>query len=229
MEAALSAEEIYKILENEIVRLEIKPGQSLSENTLCRRFLVSRTPIRSALQRLEQNRFVRIIPCKGTIVTPINLHIANQLIYQRIAVESMVFRDFVKACAPPEAEEVRYSLQLLEAAGATRDHLDTFDINEFLQRDLAMHEIWFKRTDKMYLWENLTKPHADYSRFIRLDIVGAKNVPDVLENHREMMEIIDKKDLAAIEPLMVQHLYGGTRRLGGKIFSDEYKVYFQDS
>ena len=96
MEAALSAEEIYKILENEIVRLEIKPGQSLSENTLCRRFLVSRTPIRSALQRLEQNRFVRIIPCKGTIVTPINLHIANQLIYQRIAVESMVFRDFVK-------------------------------------------------------------------------------------------------------------------------------------
>ena len=81
-----------------------------------------------------------------------------------------------------------------------------------------MHEIWFRSTDKMYLWEQLIKPDADYSRFIRLDIVGARNVPDVLENHQEMMQIIDTKNLDAIEPLMMQHLYGGIRRLGGKDF-----------
>lgn len=80
MDTGLSVDEIYQILEGEIVSLEIKPGEMLSENTLCKRFSISRTPVRSALQRLEQNRFVQIIPHKGTIVTPINLHIANQLI-----------------------------------------------------------------------------------------------------------------------------------------------------
>ena len=73
MDTGLSVDEIYQILEGEIVSLEIKPGEMLSENTLCKRFSISRTPVRSALQRLEQNRFVQIIPHKGTIVTPINL------------------------------------------------------------------------------------------------------------------------------------------------------------
>ena len=59
-------DELYHILEDEICALKILPGEALSENQLCKRFGVSRTPIRSVLQRLEQNRFVQIIPCKGT-------------------------------------------------------------------------------------------------------------------------------------------------------------------
>ena len=65
-------DELYHILEDEICTLKILPGEALSENQLCKRFGVSRTPIRSVLQRLEQNRFVQIIPCKGTIVTAID-------------------------------------------------------------------------------------------------------------------------------------------------------------
>ena len=81
--------EIYKILESEIVALKIAPGDVLTENSLCERFHVSRTPIRSVLQRLQENRFVQIIPHKSTTVTPINLDVASQLIYERVAIESM--------------------------------------------------------------------------------------------------------------------------------------------
>ena len=49
-------DELYHILEDEICALKILPGEALSENQLCKRFGVSRTPIRSVLQRLEQNR-----------------------------------------------------------------------------------------------------------------------------------------------------------------------------
>ena len=64
MENALTNDDIYQILESEIVSLKTAPGDALSENSLCQRFHVSRTPIRSVLQRLEQNRFVDIIPYK---------------------------------------------------------------------------------------------------------------------------------------------------------------------
>ena len=75
-------DELYHILEDEICALKILPGEALSENQLCKRFGVSRTPIRSVLQRLEQNRFVQIIPCKGTIVTAIDTGVVDQLIFQ---------------------------------------------------------------------------------------------------------------------------------------------------
>ncbi len=226
IEATLNNDEIYKILEDEIVSLKIQPGDILSENSLCKRFHVSRTPIRSILQRLQQNRFVNIIPHKGTIVTPINLDIASQLIYQRVAVETMVLRDFINFVSPTEVERVRYSLKNLEDVALKAKDLEHFDINDFLLKDLQMHEIWFQATGKMYLWDRITTPHADYSRFIRLDIVGAKNVPEVLKDHQNMMDLIDSKDTSKIEALMSHHLYGGVKRLGGVLFSDEYKKYF---
>lgn len=115
-------DELYHILEDEICALKILPGEALSENQLCKRFGVSRTPIRSVLQRLEQNRFVQIIPCKGTIVTTIDIGVVDQLIFQRVAVEGMVFRDFVQSCSPMEilALEHLYNM-LLEAAAGRSD------------------------------------------------------------------------------------------------------------
>lgn len=219
-------EEIYHLLEDEIVSLKIQPSDVLSENQLCQRFGISRTPIRSVLQRLEQNGFVQIIPCKGTIVTPINIEIVDQIIYQRVAVETMVLRDFVQSCSPVEIIEVEHAYNLLQQAAADLAQQERFDINAFLDRDLEMHHYWFRKTNKEYLWKLITRPQADYSRFIRLDIVGAKNVPSVLQEHKELLRIIHEKDITAIEPLMRQHLYGGIRRMGDKIFSDEYRVYF---
>ena len=69
-------------------------------------------------------------------------------------------------------------------------------------------------------------PADFFARFLR-DRIGAKNVPDVIKEHREIMALIDAKNTEGIESLMSTHLYGGIRRLGSKLFSDEYKNYFQ--
>lgn len=227
MSAPLSNREIYKILESEIVALKIAPGEVLTENSLCERFKVSRTPIRSVLQRLQENKFVQIVPHKSTTVTPINLEVASQLIYERVAIESMVFRDFMRMAAPTDVEKVRYSLHQMEALAEKAQDVEHFEIYEFLSYDHAMHELWFLRTGKDVLWQRITRPHPDYSRLMRLDVVGAKNVAEVLTDHQEMMRMIDTRSEAGIEELMVRHLYGNVRRLGGKLFSDEYKKYFQ--
>lgn len=226
MKIESSVDRIYETLQDEIVSLRLKPGDVLSENTLSERFSVSRTPIRSALQRLQQKGFVKIILGKGTIVTTFSLDVATQMIYKRVAIETFVFRDFVKSCTPTDVERVRYSLDCLEEEGKKTADLSTFDIDDFLKKDFEMHQIWFDVTNKSYLWAELTTPHADYSRVIRLDIVGGKNVPDVLTEHREMMRMIDERDPSGAEQLFSYHLYGGVRRLGNSLFSDEYRKYF---
>lgn len=226
MQAEHSPNGIYKILEREITQLQIRPGEMLSENSLCKRFGVSRTPIRSVLQRLEQNRFVTIVPCKGTVVTPIDLKVTSELIYRRLAIECMVLRDFIRQAKPTEVEEARYLLGRLQEMGARAEE-PGFDLNRLLERDQEMHKLWFRVTDKLFLWKELTDPQADYSRFLRLDIMVGESVPDVLREHTQMMELIDAKNEDGIEELMTRHLYGGVRRLGGKIFSQEYIGYFQ--
>ena len=52
-------------------------------------------------------------------------------------------------------------------------------------------------------------------------------MPDVLKEHQELIELIENKDLAAIEPLLRRHLYGGVRRMGSELFSGEYQRYFR--
>ena len=129
MAEQLHPEDIYQTLEHDIVTLKIKPGENISENQLCKRFGISRTPVRAALQRLEQNGFVQIIPCKGTIVTPINLDIVDQIAYQRTAVESMVLRDFIQVCSPKEYIEIKHKYDLLEEMAQTMTDPENVDIN----------------------------------------------------------------------------------------------------
>ncbi len=225
-----SSEEIYKILEGELVALQIKPNEILSENALCGRFDVSRTIVRSALQRLSQTGFVEIIPHVGTRVTTIDLNEVNQFIYLRIAVESMVLRDFIKIMTPPQVEEIRFYKSTFEQAVKEIGDLSTLDVektNTLLSKDLAFHRKYFLFMDKEFLWNTLTQPQASYSRFIRLDMLEGKNIPDVLEDHSLIMDAIDNADADAIERLVARHLYGGTRRLAAQLHSEEFRQYIK--
>ena len=55
-------EYVYETLKAEILDLGLKPGQSISENEICTRFEVSRTPVREALRRLQEQGFVCSVP-----------------------------------------------------------------------------------------------------------------------------------------------------------------------
>lgn len=216
----LSSDSIYKVLEEEIINLTLIPGQNLSENDLCARFGVSRTPVRSVLQRLQENGLVTITPYKGSSVTLLDFDTVNQVIYQRLAVESMVFRDFTKICDLFLLEKIRHLIiQSRELISGV------FEPDDFYQLDSQLHSIWFTKTKKNYLWETFQKAQCDYSRFRMMDIVKMKNFEQIIEEHEELLKILEQKKLNHIEPFFKRHLYGGVSRLGQLIYT-EFKDYF---
>lgn len=105
---------IFDMLKQEILSLELKPGQAISENEICSRFDVSRTPVREALRRLQEQGFVNTIPYSGTYVTLLNLDDIRQMIYMRVAVELMVMRDFMEVATPLLYEEIRHQIRCQE-------------------------------------------------------------------------------------------------------------------
>lgn len=214
--------EIYATLEREIIDLTLLPGSSLSENPLCARFGAPRSLIRVVLQKLKENGLVRIVPYKGTTVTRLNRKIVDELIYERTAVEARVLRDFAPNCTPEQRALIRERANGYDTLARAAEP----DWHSLYEADRLLHETWFAATDKMYLWNMLQNSHADYSRFRMLDTIKTGGLAEVSADHHNLIDAIERCDLAAFEPLVERHLYGGIRRLGTRL-TEEYADYFE--
>lgn len=215
-----SSEYMYRTLKNEILTLRIKPGDDLPENELCKRFDVSRTPVRSVLQRLRDAGLVTIVPYKGTRVSLLDYSEIQELIYMRVAVESMVLRDFVRVCTPTNLEKVRYVIRkqtvLLEGAHTSE---------QFYELDSQLHNIWFNIMGKERLWRAIQRSQSNYTRFRMLDIVATQHFGDILKEHEELFSRLEAHDEGAMEPFIRKHLNGGIDRLGDRL-TTEFSDYF---
>jgi DNA-binding GntR family transcriptional regulator len=80
------------VLREEIVQWKLIPGEVLGEAELSKRLKVSRTPIREALQRLENDKLVQIRPGRGATVTDISVSSVAQLFQMREAIETYAAR-----------------------------------------------------------------------------------------------------------------------------------------
>lgn len=221
-ETSLNSEEIYNKLEQEILELTIKPGQVMAENDLCERFGVSRTPIRAVLRRLSHMGLVEITPYKSTQATLLSMKEINQMIYMRNAVEGAVLTDFTTSATPIIMEKLRYIIRTQEVLIT-----ETFELNQFYQLDSKLHEIWFKETGKLRLWELIRQSQVHYTRFRMLDILSAQQYPQIIEEHKRLFSCIQKKDLPGLKKTLEEHLYGNINRLEEGL-KNELACYFKD-
>src|ERR1044072_2785086 len=77
----------YQTLRDAIVRVDIVPGQQLSENELAAQLGVSRTPVREALARLRDEQLVHVVPQLGTFVSRISPAAVGDAQFVREALE----------------------------------------------------------------------------------------------------------------------------------------------
>ena len=61
-------DQIYEIIRDMILRREIKPGEKIIEKEFAKKIGASRTPLREALCRLENEKIVKMIPQRGAFV-----------------------------------------------------------------------------------------------------------------------------------------------------------------
>jgi len=212
---------IYRTLKEEIINLSIPPGTSISENAICERFSVSRTPVRTAFQRLSDQKYIKIIPYKETKVTLINMHHIKQMIYMRIAIESKVVRDFIEIWNPLEIEKLRYYLRKQIVLLGTE-----FSPQDFYIEDSAFHRILYNAVDMEFLWRKIQHAQIHYTRFRMLDIVGVHDFSSIVREHEELFSIIADKKVKEVEPFFTRHFNGGIQRLGKRIYT-EYAGYFE--
>lgn len=216
-------EMVYENLKQNILDLELKPGQLLKETELCERFGVSRTPVRDALRMLQEQGFVRTVPYKGIYVTLLSLSNIKQMIYMRVAVETMVLRDFTRIAGMLVMEDVRYLIRKQQAI----IHEPDFKPEQFYRLDAQMHGVWFEATKKQKLWEILQAQQLHYTRFRMLDFVTETDFTRIIKEHEHLFALIEEKNISGMEEALKDHLYFSMKRMRYQI-DVEYRDYFEE-
>lgn len=90
------AERAYRDLRQAIVRGEFEPGARLRVDELARRFSVSSSPLREALNRLSEQGLVRILENRGFRVAPLTAAGVSDLARVRLLVECEALRDSMR-------------------------------------------------------------------------------------------------------------------------------------
>lgn len=105
-EGSLS-DQVYDALKQMIFDFELLPGARFSESELTDRLHVSRTPLRQALQRLETQGFVQVLPKMGWFVAPIDFDVMDELYDLRVLIECHAVEHLAQDPVNPPLDALR--------------------------------------------------------------------------------------------------------------------------
>ena len=119
----------YETLKEKIVSCEILPGTLLTEDGLCDMLKASRTPVRDAISRLEQEHLVSIKPKKGIRVNRVSMNNIQELFAVRVMFAPYIVRNYGNRIRD---EVYTRFIQQFKRTDCTREELFQLD-NEFHQ------------------------------------------------------------------------------------------------
>ena len=77
----------YDHIKNKIVTCEYEPNAFINEGMIANELGVSRTPIREAIMRLEQEQLVQVLSKRGIVVCPLTPNLIASIFETRLLLE----------------------------------------------------------------------------------------------------------------------------------------------
>lgn len=106
-----AAQQAYQVLHDRILRLEVEPGQSVSEKEISTQIGVSRQPVREAFIRLSQEGLLIIRPQIGTFVSRLNVKQIHEAVFARVALECASVQIAAKAATERDIRDLRDNIR----------------------------------------------------------------------------------------------------------------------
>ena len=143
-------ERAYRLIEEQIVTLQLKPGDILSEQMLSAVFKIGRTPIREALQQLAREGLITILPRKGILVSDINPRSQLLVLEVRREIERLLSRAGAERATKEQREQLRDIAQGMDRAAKTNDDFSFMRLDRELNRLMidASHNVYAARSMK---------------------------------------------------------------------------------
>jgi DNA-binding GntR family transcriptional regulator len=192
-------DEAYVAIRRAIVNGDIKPGETLNERALAEQLGLSRSPIREAFRRLEQEGLVAFTR-QHTVVQQLSLDRVIELYQIRQQLEGLVARLAAR----------NYQLtDLNRLDGALNQMCSAIQVgNNQLASDegIKFHEILADIAGNHRLASLLTSMTEEIQRFRHLYVKVVTRSQDALDEHRQILAAVAAKDEGLSEELMSEHI-----------------------
>jgi DNA-binding GntR family transcriptional regulator len=192
----------YDALRRAILEVDIYRASAelrIDEKRLADDLGVSRTPVREALVRLEQEGIVRIVPRRGVYIVRKSKAEIVEMITVWAALEGMAARQVTLRATDAEIRTLRQLVATFED-GEVRSHLDEYSAANlrFHQRiiELAHSELLASMADSLLI----------HVRAIRRHTIGDRDRPDrSIVDHMHIIEALERRESELAERLVRDH------------------------
>ncbi len=188
---------VFDMVRSEILTCALQPGEELREQELARRFGVSKSPIRDALQKLEFEGLVEIEPRRGHRVKPISVADAEDILDLRVLLESGVVRRIAERATDGD----------LSALERFRE-ADTRDIGAFTAYNRAFHTRLAQLSGNRRLSDEMRRVMEFYDRLcvVSLHNQKSKDCSGPLADHLAIIDALQARDGARAARLIARHV-----------------------
>lgn len=197
----------YEALRDAIVRVDLSPGQQLSENELATQLGVSRTPVREALARLRDERLVLVVPQLGTFVARISPAAVGDAQFIREALECAAVRLAAENASAADLAVLEENL-----IGQERARADA-DLDSFYHLDDAFHRALCDLSRHQAVWAISQRAKSHLNRVRRLSLTVPSYLPEMIDEHRRVLSAVAERDPDAAELALRYHLRQVLREL----------------
>lgn len=185
----------YELISEKIINCEYPPNSFLNEQMLSDELKISRTPIRDALIRLQQNNLIKIFPKKGIVVTGVTPEVISSVYEIRGLIEPYIVRIY------SEKIDLEY-LEVLHKK-ITED-LESGPVETTF--DDQFHKVITDACPNKYIQDSI---YAANIQDRRIRVVSGASVNRLRDSHKEHLAIIEKlcnKEFEVAAVLLSNHL-----------------------
>jgi DNA-binding GntR family transcriptional regulator len=183
-------EEAYLKLHQSIVEGTLAPGQQLRDKELAENLGISRTPIREALLRLEDEGLVRTKPNCSTLVSPIDFHNAFHLYSIVWTLEQLALSQAFKVITEDHIQTMIMANERFLQKMKTRDRLSALDA------DSDFHSVYIKLSQNQELEKIISQTKSKLKRLDLYYFEKVKNATLSYEEHQQIIEALKQKDFS---------------------------------
>ncbi len=200
------ADQVFEKLENDIIHGIYPKGEILTEMKLAEQLGVSRTPIREALRRLEQERMIHESG-KGSVVVGIS---ADDLL------DIMNIREHIEGLSAYYAclymtEEAKVELQHI--MDLQDFYFEKWDPERLRQAHDAFHDAICELSGRMVIRDTLAPLHRKTRRYRRTVMGNKDRAYKSLQEHYEIFNALLSGDAEKARAVMEKHLRAATKHL----------------
>ena len=193
-------ETVCEVLREAIRNGTLEPGERLMEVQLAEELGISRTPVREAIRKLEQEGYVIMMPRRGTYVSSVSVSDIKEIFEIRSALESLSTGLAARRIEPDELEKLRALLAEIEG------HIQSRDMDKIVETDIEFHGLLYRVSRNERLVAIIGNLKEQLARFRTLSMSYPGRLQETLEEHRAMVEAIAAGDVEAARDAADRHM-----------------------